>query len=292
MFGYVRPRKPELRIKDYAMFRAAYCGLCHSLKARCGPLGRFAVNYDFTVLAMLLSRTGESGLCRKRCMASPFRRRRCCAETPAFSQAADMSLVLLWWKLADGLADEPFWKRLGIRVMRLLLCRGFRQARARQPDFDRDCAQALGALAALEQAGCPSLDQAADKFAGLLAAVAAAEAEPDRQRILRQLFYQLGRFIYIADAAADREEDQRAGRYNPVTARFGSPLTAAQTAALRETLDASAAQTAAAFALLEETRFTPVLENIMTMGLPDAADAALRGRRRGGEKRKRNEWIE
>ena len=38
MFGYVRPYKPELKVKEYEMFRAAYCGLCWALKEKYGIL--------------------------------------------------------------------------------------------------------------------------------------------------------------------------------------------------------------------------------------------------------------
>ena len=31
MFGYVRPLKSELKIREFGQFEAAYCGLCHTL---------------------------------------------------------------------------------------------------------------------------------------------------------------------------------------------------------------------------------------------------------------------
>ena len=33
MFGFVRPYKDELKVKDYELFRSVYCGLCHSLES-------------------------------------------------------------------------------------------------------------------------------------------------------------------------------------------------------------------------------------------------------------------
>ena len=50
MYGYVRPVKGELKIREYEYFRAAYCGLCEALKRRCGLLARFVVNYDLTFM--------------------------------------------------------------------------------------------------------------------------------------------------------------------------------------------------------------------------------------------------
>ena len=31
MFGYVRIYKPELKIKDYEIYKAAYCSVCRAL---------------------------------------------------------------------------------------------------------------------------------------------------------------------------------------------------------------------------------------------------------------------
>ena len=53
MFGYVRPLKGELKVKEHEQFKAAYCGLCNTLKKRYGFFSRFLLNYDFTFLAML-----------------------------------------------------------------------------------------------------------------------------------------------------------------------------------------------------------------------------------------------
>jgi hypothetical protein len=41
MFGFVRPYKDELKVKDYELFKSVYCGLCHSLKKRCGIAGLY-----------------------------------------------------------------------------------------------------------------------------------------------------------------------------------------------------------------------------------------------------------
>ena len=36
MFGYIRPRRDTLLVRDYDRYRAAYCGLCRALGKRCG----------------------------------------------------------------------------------------------------------------------------------------------------------------------------------------------------------------------------------------------------------------
>ena len=55
MFGYVRPRRDELRMREYDRYHAAYCGVCRSLGREYGFFSRFLVNYDMTFLYLLLA---------------------------------------------------------------------------------------------------------------------------------------------------------------------------------------------------------------------------------------------
>ena len=59
MFGYVQIRKPELKIKDYDIYKGFYCGLCEVLKKKFGLLGQITLTYDMTFLIILLSSVYE-----------------------------------------------------------------------------------------------------------------------------------------------------------------------------------------------------------------------------------------
>ena len=165
MFGYVRPSDRRLTEEERETFRAAYCGLCHALGASYGPAGRMILNYDLTFLAMVLSEGG--GTCEKRCAVHPFRKRRCACGDAAMDTAADMSVILTWWQIQDGIADHGLFRGLKYRAAALLLRRAYRKARRRQPDFDAGTQKRLTALAELEAERCPSLDRPADVFAVL-----------------------------------------------------------------------------------------------------------------------------
>ena len=133
MFGYVRPSDGRLTEADRETFRGAYCGLCHTLGRRYGLAGRMILNYDLTFLAMVLSRgTGET--CDRRCAVHPFRKRRCAAGDPAFDTAADMSVILTWWQLRDGVADHGFFRGLKYRLAVWLLTPAYRKARRCRED--------------------------------------------------------------------------------------------------------------------------------------------------------------
>ena len=55
MYGYVVVNKPELKIKEYDVYRSYYCGLCDELKERYGVNGQLSISYDMTFLMLLLT---------------------------------------------------------------------------------------------------------------------------------------------------------------------------------------------------------------------------------------------
>jgi hypothetical protein len=54
MFGYIRPLKGELKLREFEKFRACYCGLCSALGKEYGITSRLILNYDFFFLAALM----------------------------------------------------------------------------------------------------------------------------------------------------------------------------------------------------------------------------------------------
>lgn len=282
----MRPSDRRLSEQDKETFRGVYCGLCHALGKRYGLAGRMVLNYDLTFLAMVLS-DGAGKTCPRRCALHPLRRRRCASGDPALDTAADMSVILTYWQLRDGVADHGFWSGLKYRLASALLRPAYHKARRARPWFDESTRTQLMKLSALEEENCPSLDAPADAFASLLAMAAQEIDNPARRRITEQLLYHLGRWVYLIDAADDLKKDLRAGSYNPLALRFtpeNGVLSEADKRSLADTLDGSVRAMAAAFELLEETAYTSVLRAAVYEGLYAVGAAVLNGtfRRRQG----------
>ena len=273
MFGYVRPFRPELKCKDFDLYKATYCGLCRCLRRRYGLIAPMFLNFDFTFLALLLWEPEEAfNPCRGRCHGNPLRKIPMCPDSPALELAADESVVLSWWKLRDSVRDDGFFGGLPARVLSALRGPAYRKAARRRPEFDRTARTCLEELAALERENCPSLDRTADAFARLLQGSAPQEGE--RGRVLAQLLYHLGRWIYLADARDDLKEDKLSGRYNPVAARFGQ---SGDDPVLRLTMDNSLELMGSALQLGEFGCRKPILENIVYLGLPAVEKAVFDG---------------
>ncbi len=288
MYGYVRPDRGMLPVREYQQFRAAYCGLCETLRRRYGPVARFAVNYDFTFMAMVLSRGGCSRW--RRCPAHPLKKRPCACASPAMDAAADYTVILAWWKLKDSLQDESFFASLPSRAALLLLRRAFRRASERRREFSDNARLCLEELARLEKEKCDSLDRTADCFARILSFAAEAADSEEERRIQKEIFYHVGRCVYILDAADDLEKDVRTGNYNPLVCRLNAGdgrLSETEKAIVRDTLFLSLKGAAAGLSLRRRDVWQPILENIVTVGMPGTACLVLAGKWRKREKKDR-----
>ncbi len=265
MFGYIRPAAHRLEAEETERFRSAYCGLCHTLGRRYGFFARLLLNFDFTFLAILLS-GGEAYRCEeRRCVTHPCRKQCVMARSGALDTAADHSVILSWWQLRDHIADHGFLSGLNYRFAALFLRSAYRKAAARLPQFDRQVQTHLKELAQREAERCASIDSAAEPFAALLAEIADVCTDEHRRRILREIFYHLGRWIYLVDAADDFSKDAKSGNYNPLRYRYrldSLELTQQAKDELAHTLDLSVRQMSAAYALCDYGEWTSVLDSI------------------------------
>ena len=280
MYGYVRPERGELKVREYEAFRGVYCGLCHMLKKRYGPLLRFAVNYDFTFLAMLLAEGGDSETCLHRCPYHPLHRTRCPKGYPAMEDAADYTVILAYWKLRDSVSDHGFFASLGYRLLSSAIRPAWKKASAYKPGFAACAEKELNQLHALEAEQSPSIDAAADKFAHILQAASEAVSDETRRRVLGELLYHLGRIVYILDATDDLPADVKSGAYNPLRYRFRlqeDKLPPEDEAELRLSLQHSHNSISAAFSLLDSNPYTDILSNILYIGLPAVTQAVFSG---------------
>jgi len=284
MFGYVRPPQ-DLPEEERERFGRAYCGLCHTLGERYGLPARFILNYDFTFLAILLSSPEEGPVRHSRCIAHPVRGRDRAESGGALALAADESVILAYWQARDGVEDHDWLHGLKYRAVSGVLEPAYRRAAELRPDFDESTRRQLSLLAELERENCPSMDRAADAFAALLQGAARTVDEPVRRRVLEQLLYHLGRWVYLVDAADDLKQDAASGGYNPVALRYGlseGVWTEESRRGFAATLDHSIHMMATAFELWDFGVWTPILEKTLYAGLFRVGKAVLDGTFRGG----------
>ena len=295
MFGYVIPAKELMSEAQWEEYHAAYCGLCHVLQEQCGFRARFLLNYDFTFLALLLRQSDEGGCIQcRRCIASPIKGRLARSGDSAMQQAADLTVLLVYWKLRDQLKDEKGIRKLPACFLLMIMHGMFRRVRCRRPELDAKIAGNLMELRILEEQKCPSIDRTADRFAAIMTAMIPEERDAGSRLAMEQLLYHLGRWVYLIDAWDDLKEDRRNGNYNPVALRFGlnnsdeSQLENAKTS-LERTLIHSENVAISAFHLMELGSSAPIIENILCAGLPMVRKAVFSGEWKRRHKQKKQE---
>lgn len=261
MFGYVVINKPELKIKDYDLYREYYCGLCRSLRRRHGFIGQMTLNYDMTMVVLLL--TGlydtETKENKFRCMVHPLGRHT--ARQNRFSDyAADMNVLLAYEKAMDDVADE---NKITARFLSTALRPKAKRVRSRYPRQAEVITENLRLLAEAERRGETDLDLLAGCFGRIMETVVLWR-EDYLSADLRRFGFFLGKFIYLLDAFDDLEKDEKNGSFNPLLPMKDNVNFEERT---EEILEMMMAEAAKAFEMLPVIENTDILRNILYGGV-------------------------
>lgn len=299
MFGYVRPFAPEIKVGEYEKYRGAYCGLCRAMGKVTGQLSRLTLSYDFVFLAavrmVLLGIKPEFESFR--CATHPTKKRLLMKTNPALEYTAALSAVLAEAKIRDDLSDERGLARLKSALLHpTLLGMAKRGGRILPEESGDEVQELLRCLSALEDNKSPSADETAEAFGGVLAYVFSLGLEGESKDIAYCIGKYTGRFIYMCDAADDLPEDVKRGRYNPLAYGWGE---LAITDGKMSDMVRDSIMTSTPIDLEELGRaaekldphheMTPIIKNIIYLGLPAAMKRILYGHIEG-ESLTMKEW--
>lgn len=282
MFGYIKPLKPELKVKEAAQYDGMYCGLCKQLGLSFGPFLRLSLSYDFTFLSMLKASLDDS--CpqyeTKRCMLNPLRKKSCCASSEPLIFSASIAMLLLYYKVKDNLKDSGFFGRLGSLCLLPFVSSARKKALKRFAVYDRVIAACMEDQAVLEQDGCTDVDRACEPTAKMLEFICVSLSEDSiQQRILSRTGYLLGRWIYMMDALDDLEKDIKQASFNPFLPADRSEVSGQDLKAIREnaagSINLTMAEIVSSYELLPVRHFKPILDNIVYLGLRETCSQLL-----------------
>lgn len=212
MFGYVRINKMDLTFREFDYYKGYYCGLCKYLKENHGEVSRLSLNYDITFLILILTALYklDSDITYERCIANPLKKKmRIVNEITEY--AASMNILLSYYKLEDNLYDDNGIKdKLAYELYKGKL----KKAYEKYPQKAEYIKQQLGNLRELEKQESKSIDKVSNIFGNLMGEIFVYKKDEYEQN-LRNIGFNLGKYIYILDAYEDLEEDNKKGRYNP-----------------------------------------------------------------------------
>jgi len=232
MYGYILPDKPNLLIKEYALYRAHYCGACKATGKAFGQIPRLSVNYDEAFLSLFMHDYHDLNPAQRKagCAFHPFRKMFVIDKSPLSPKICAANILLAYYKLKDDIADGGGLKK---RAQAGFFKRSYKKAVKILPKADETIRGNYAKLSALEQQNCACPDEAADCFGAILRDVAdilgegaARHADPGQREALRDFFFHLGRWVYFADALDDLDEDFRDKRFNPFIAAHSARRTA------------------------------------------------------------------
>lgn len=222
MLGYVTADKPELKMREFEVYSGYYCGVCKSIGRRYGQLPRMVLSYDAAFLALLLGslEKEDDEPAREHCIIHPIKKKTI-VSNDAIDYAADVMLILAWFKLIDDAGDEgKLYAKAALATQKSI----YKKLEKKRPELCRKIAENLEELSRLEKEKCDSLDRAAEAFAKIMEAIFEEGPVPEGFReheVLRRIGYHLGKWIYLIDAIDDIGENIESGAYNPLIYRFG-----------------------------------------------------------------------
>lgn len=280
MLGYVTIDKNELKIREYDVYQAYYCGICKSIGRRIGQLPRMVLSYDAVFLALVLSalKGGNEEILREHCIIHPVKKKPVVygtggGECGPLDYAADVMVLLAYHKFQDDWFDDK--SPVGF-AGRTALHGAYKKLAGKYTQLSKALENALERLSAMENAKSGNLDEVADTFgeilAELFAGYDAGGFDRETTRILSHLGRNLGRWIYVIDALDDYEKDRGSGSYNPLIYRKNN------LEGIGDVLYNYLAEAAMAYDLLEIKKNEGIIENILFMGLRQRTDALLKER--------------
>ena len=224
MFGYVRYDLPNLYIKDFMLYKALYCGLCKGIGASCGQRARLGLTYDVTFLSALLHNMTwtDVKIVPQNCFEHAIRKRPIAAVDDLTKELGALNTALAYQKAADDVAD-----RTGGRVQRAWFKKGYRRAKKQYPALVALVEGYVAEQAAAERAKEASLDRAAEPTAQLLKKLSVHFLKEKSSAASEELFYAVGKWVYLIDALDDYEKDVKKKRYNAFSAAYGAKPRAA-----------------------------------------------------------------
>ena len=261
MFGYVVMNKPEIKFKDFDMYRSFYCGLCRELKERYGLSGQITLTYDMTFVILLLSGLYEPPTKKgsTRCIVHPVRRQPV-RKNAITEYAADMNIFLTYYKCKDDWNDERSIPGL---VFGKLLENKEKKSEKLWSKKVQTIVSCLDELSALEKENATDIDRVSGCFGRIMAEIFAYREDVWEPTLRRMGFY-FGKFIYLLDAYDDVEEDVKKGNYNPFSKDY---IIKGFDDRVKNMLMMMMAETCREFEKLPIIKYTDILRNILYSGV-------------------------
>lgn len=223
MFGYIHPERPHLFMKDEMLYKALYCGMCKSIKEGGGQLARTALTYDIAFMSALIHNLKNVDVVVKKCRCAlhPLKRRYMVLPDETSVLLGLVNTVLAYYKLLD---DKQDGELKGIFSF-LYKC-GYKRTLMRHPQIVHIIAKQMSAQSMVEFKCSTIIDEACEPTAVMMKELSDYLLGDKADAHSGGLFYDIGKWIYLADAFDDYDKDVKKGSYNVLYNTFREPTKA------------------------------------------------------------------
>jgi len=258
MFGYVVINKPEIKFKDFDLYRSYYCGLCRDLKETYGFKGQMTLTYDLTFLAILLDGLYEDDtvISECRCIVHPFSKH-ITRRNEYTRYAADMNILLSYYKCLDDYNDDGNSRKK--RFAKSLKSKA-EKVKEKYPEKAKLIEEELLKLSELEKNNEENIDLTSGCFGRIMSELFLLKKDEWQEYLEKTGFY-LGKFIYILDAYCDYSKDKEKNRFNALMGQGND------SEKIREMLTLMMSECTKNYEMLPIVENNDILQNILYSGV-------------------------
>ncbi len=271
MFGYIKTKKEELLVKDLALYKSVYCGLCREIKKNISFFIPFSLSYDFVFLAMVRDILTEGKISTEagRCPYNPAKKRSF-ITSDGIKYASKVSLILIKDNIDDKRRDGDRPLLSPFLALASLYLKTKCRKHLKSEEWQKLCENIkikMNLFSDTEKAH-GNADDLAASFGEVLGEAVAFGLEGSAERIARSVGQSVGAWLYLADAVDDLEKDYARKKFNPLLEEYKTPEEAkSHFRDIDAVIAAHARDAHTALSLSPNHEYCRITDNILSMGL-------------------------
>lgn len=214
MFGTIHPYGKTLDQADRDTYKKYYCGLCFALGKVSGIIAKFTLSNDLTFAYIVLdSLTQGKNELKCRCIAACGRKRKCIYHAKLADYVASMNLILAYKKLEDDVIDDHSWSA---NILCKLFFKSYETLKNQYSKTVCSIEKELERGYQLEREHA-DYKELAECFSRITREFFTNSPISELEKTaLAGLGEWIGKWIYVADAWADYEQDIKEDKFNPL----------------------------------------------------------------------------
>lgn len=219
MYGYINIEKDKLKEGEFGLYHTFLCGVCLSTKKLFNNFSRLFVNYDINFFNILFHSylNCDINISKQRCASSPIRKRTVLTSDDITDKLSIANVILMYINIKDDCLDE---KSVSKKVVLRGISKAYANAVMLAPQLNDRLNALYQQLRQDEINKCDCLDKVCDSVANLSVELGNYVTNDACNQYMKDLLYNIGKWVYLIDALDDLNKDIKNKQYNPILVCF------------------------------------------------------------------------